>query len=145
MRGAELAWNEALGVVRNSFHIILGEGGHLEFVHVMEVEPRVAQLEEDGPCVAVNHEVAIVVGHGVIYDEVEGLHVLEGEDVCNSLGIVPDPFVAAEVSDCVDKGFSPIGVNGNRLFDAADVGEEVAIAEDVDNGLVVEEHPEVIE
>ena len=113
-------------------------------MHVMEVEPGVTCLEDDGPCVAVDHKVAASIRHGVVCDALEGLPVLEGEDVCDSLGIVLDPSIAAEVSDCGDEGLALLGANGDRLVDAADVGEEVAVAEDVHCGLIVKEHPEPV-
>ena len=142
---AELAWGEVLVIVSNNFYIVLGEGDCPGFAHVVEVEPGVAWLKDDGPCVVVDHKMAAVIGHGVVCDAVEGLHVLEQEYVHNSLGIILNPSIAAEVSNCVDEGFPPVGVNGNGLVDTADVGEEVAIAEDFHSGLIVNEHPEPVE
>ena len=43
--------------------------------------------------------------------------------------------------DRVYEGLTAVGTNGDQFVDVADVGEKVAVAEDVDGGLVVEEHP----
>ena len=61
-----------------------------------------ALLEDDRPRVAVDHKVAVIVGHGVVRHAVEGLHVLEGEDIRDALWVVLDPSIPPEVSDCVD-------------------------------------------
>ena len=55
--------SEALGVVRNGLHVVLREGDGGGSTHAVEVEPRVAWLEDDGSCVAVDLEVAAVVRH----------------------------------------------------------------------------------
>ena len=61
------------------------------------------------------------------------------------MGVAPDPAIAAEVPDSVDDGFAAVGANRDGLVDAPDVGEEVAIAEYVDGGLVVKDNPEAVE
>ena len=134
----ELEVDEALDIVSN-------EGNCFGFAYAMEVKPRVALLEDDVSHMMVDHEVATVVEHGVVSYTVEGVHVLDGEDVYTAMWVVPDPSISSKVHDCVDKGFTPIGANGDGLVDVVDVGEEVSIAEDIDSGLIVKEHPEPVE
>ena len=102
-------------------------------------------MEDDGSRVAMDHEVTAIVGHRVVRYAAEGLCVLEGGDVCDALGVIPDPSIPPEVSGYVDRSFAPIGADCDGFVDALDVGQEVAIAEDVDRGLVVEENPEAVE
>ena len=113
-------------------------------MHAVEVETGGAGAGYDGPSIAMEDEVASVVGHGVKCDAVGILHVFQGDDVGDSLGVVPDLSVAVEVSNSVDDGFAAIGADRDGFVHASDVGEEVAVAEDVDGGLVVEEHAEAI-
>ena len=70
------------------------------------------------------------------------LHVCEGDDVCSTIWVIPNPATAQKTSNCIDHRIPSVHADSDGLCNGVNIAEEFAVAEYFNSGLVVQEDPE---
>jgi hypothetical protein len=106
------------------------------------VETATRLLEASGSSVPIifvdNKLIAVIAVKG---DSVFLFHTGKGEDVSDTIWMVPHLAIARKIADQVSGSHAGVAVDLHTRIRLSDIGQQLLIVEDVDSALVIEENP----